>query len=372
MMRSHWNFVLAVLIANSATAAPFAYISVSSSADSSVKVMDLETMTVVRSITGVGNEPSRMVISPDYKRIFVASYIPASQGIPSRGMIYAIDTTRRSIVGELAVGLVQNRALGISPDGTRLYSWKVTSDGSSSTRNIAVINSEDLTEITSVALPPSCLQFTGDIAVHPDGRVFYSGCNEGIYSLNPTTLTTTFFAQSPISASLIIGFSPDGAELYLPTLNSSVRAFNLATAAGNDFFFDLPSGSPSITGGAHRMVISKRVNANLGAEPVFFTFFNAASGGLAIAYARRDELAPASGTPIRRWLGTAAIGPADVIGLDNASEFALTGRLGEIRKQVLSSSTPVIAPLGAIQPLAGLWRKSDIVFTDEWFRAGFE
>jgi hypothetical protein len=152
-----------------------------------------------------------------------------------------------------------------------------------------------------------------------------------------------------------------------------VRAYNLSTGASNDFFFNLPSGSPAISGGAHRMVISKRVNANLGSEPVFFTFFNAASGGLAIVHARRDELAPAIGTPTRRFVGSTAVGPSDVIGLDIGSEFALTGRLSEIRKQTLTDPTGVvIAPVGATQALAGVWRKTDIVFTDEWFRDGLE
>ena len=123
----------------------------------------------------------------------------------------------------------------------------MTSDGTTSTRNIAVLNSADLNEIVAVALPQSCLQSTGDIAVHPDGRVVFSGCSEGVYILDPNTLVPTLFAQAPITNSVILGFSPDGAELYLPTLNTTVRAFNLSTAASNDFFFNLPAGSPAIT-----------------------------------------------------------------------------------------------------------------------------
>jgi hypothetical protein len=313
------------------------------------------------------------VISPDYNRIYLASYIPASVGILAQGKIYAIDTVQRRVVADATVGLTQNRALAISPDGNKLYSWKVTNDGVSSTRNIAVLNSADLSEIATVPLAPSCLQNTGDIAVHPDGRVFFSGCTEGIYVMNPNTLALTVFVQPPNTNTVIMGFSPDGAELYVPTLTTTVRAYNVSTGASNDFFFNLPSGSPAISGGAHRMVISKRVNTSLGTEPVFFTFFNAASGGLAIAHARRDELAPASGSPTRRFVGSIAIGPADVIGLDVVSEFALTGRLSEIRKQTLSdASGAVIAPVGAIQALPGVWRKTDIVFTDEFFRDGLE
>jgi DNA-binding beta-propeller fold protein YncE len=354
-------------------AAPFAYISVSDPSDRSVKVMDLQTMTIVRNITGVGNEPSRMVISPDYNRIYVASYIPASQGVLARGMIYAIDTVSRRVVGEVAVGLIQNRALGMSPDGSRLYTWKVTNDGVSSTRNLAVINSADLSEIAIVALPASCLQTTGDIAVHPDGRVFFSGCNEGIYIMEPSTLALTFFVQPPATNTVLMGFSPDGAELYVPVPPSSVRAFNVSTGAGNNFFFNLPSGSPAISGVAHRMVASKRVNTGLATEPVFFTFFDAASGGLAIAHARRDELAPSIGSPTRRFVGTTSIGPADVMGVDTDSQFALTGRLSEVRKQTLTTaSSAVIEPASAITALPGVWRKTDLVFTDEFSRNGFE
>jgi hypothetical protein len=176
-----------------------------------------------------------------------------------------------------------------------------------------------------------------------------------------------------IGGSVIVGFSPDGSEIYMPALNSTVRAYNLSTAAANDFVFNLPSGSPAITGTVHRMVISKRVNLSLGSEPVFFTFFNAANGNLAIAHARRSELAPPVGSPLRRWVGATAIGGAsDVIGLDTISEFALTGRLDEIRKQQLSTTGAVIAPIGSNQALAGVWRKTDIVFTDELLRDGLE
>jgi WD40 repeat protein len=369
---SLFRLALGSLLVSQLSAAPFAYISVSDPSDRSVKIMDLQTMTVVRSITGVGSEPSRMVISPDYNRIYLASYIPASVGIPPQGKIYTINTTTRRVVAEATVGLIQNRALGMSPDGSKLYSWKVTNDGVSSTRSIAVLNSADLSEIATVPLPESCLQNAADIAVHPDGRVFFSGCNEGIYIMNPNTLAITFFLQS-VSNNIIVGFSPDGKELYLPAPPSTVRAHNVSTGASSDFFFNLPSGSPAISGVAHRMVVSKRFNANLGSEPVLFTFFNAASGGLAIVHARRDELAPASGTPTRRFVGSTAVGPADVIGLDAASEFALTARLSEIRKQTLSdASGAVIAPVGATQALAGVWRKTDIVFTDELFRDGLE
>jgi hypothetical protein len=368
-----WGLALGGMLLSNLHAAPFAYISVSDPSDKSVKVMDLQTMTVVRSIGGVGSEPSRMVISPDYNRIYLASYIPASVGILAQGKIYAIDTTRRRVVAEATVGLIQNRALALSPDGSRLYSWKVTNDGVSSTRNIAVLNTADLSEIASVPLPASCLQTTGDIAVHPDGRVFFTGCNEGMHILNPTTLTFALFTQVPATNSVIMGFAPDGAEVYLPTLTTTVRAYNVSTAASNDFFFNLPSGSSAISGGAHRMVSAKRVNQALGTEPVFFTFFNAASGGLAIVHARRDELAPISGPPTRRFVGSTAIGPADVIGLDTITEFALTGRLSEIRKQTLTAASgAVIEPVGATQALPGVWRKTDIVFTDELLRDGFE
>ncbi len=360
------------LLALPVFAAPFAYISLSAPSNRSVQVMDLQTMSVVRTITGVGDEPSRMVISPDYNRIYLASYLLPSVGIPARGMIYAIDTTTRTVVGQVAVGIKQNRAIGISPDGSRLYSWKLISNGTPSI-GLAVINSADLTEITTVPLPDSCIQNSTDIAVHQDGRVYLSGCNDGLYVVHPSTLTASLFTQVQISGSVIVGFSPDGSEIYMPALNSTVRAYNLSTSVANDFVFNLPSGSPAITGTVHRMVISKRFNSSLGSEPVFFTFFNAANGNLAIAHARRSELAPPVGTPLRRWVGTTAIGGAsDLIGLDTISEFGLTGRLNEISKQQLSTNGAVITPIGSNQALAGVWRKTDIVFTDELLRGGFE
>jgi len=73
-----------------------------------------------QSITGLGDEPSDMVLSPDRTRLFLSSWRLQSGG-SQIGLIYAIDTRSRLVVAERELGENQARAIALSPDGSVVY-----------------------------------------------------------------------------------------------------------------------------------------------------------------------------------------------------------------------------------------------------------
>ncbi|MBL8273713.1 MAG: hypothetical protein JNJ74_07880, partial [Xanthomonadales bacterium] len=167
------------MVTAGAGACPLAFVTTAGpgAGDDSVRVIDLSRMALVASIGGIGDEPSRMVANGDATRLWVSSYLPASVGVERRGMVYAIDTASRRVVGSVAVGNRQNRAIAISPDASRIYTFRQEGSAPNATIALAVLDAQTLATLADAALPVTeCLQFVADIKVHPDGRIFVSGC----------------------------------------------------------------------------------------------------------------------------------------------------------------------------------------------------
>ncbi|MBK9495606.1 MAG: hypothetical protein IPO08_13975 [Xanthomonadales bacterium] len=70
---------------------------VSSPGNRAVRVIDMDTLTVERSLTNVGDEPSRMVTTNDRKVIFLSSWRSSGSGLSAAGQIYRIDTAFRRV-----------------------------------------------------------------------------------------------------------------------------------------------------------------------------------------------------------------------------------------------------------------------------------
>jgi len=62
-------------------AAPFAFVSVSSPGNRAVRVIDMATLTVERSLTNVGDEPGRMVATSDRKTLYLSSWRSSGSGL---------------------------------------------------------------------------------------------------------------------------------------------------------------------------------------------------------------------------------------------------------------------------------------------------
>ena len=371
------------MVTAGAGACPLAFVTTAGpgAGDDSVRVIDLSRMALVASIGGIGEEPSRMVANGDATRLWVSSYLPTSVGVERRGMVYAIDTASRRVVGSVAVGNRQNRAIAISPDASRIYTFRQEGSAPNATIALAVLDAQTLATLADAALPVTeCLQFVADIKVHPDGRIFVSGCTDTIRVFDPVTLQASPLAPHPVSGGRMLGFSPNGAELYLPVgsatgsgTGTGMVAIELATGASNTVSWGgggagFPTGSQAI-----RMLSVQRPQDAPGDPTVYFGYMSA-SGNSPVAHARASELSPPMGPPLRQLLGRTAVGPASVLGASVDGRIGLGVRLGGMRQLGFATADPnvVIVGNGEILALPGASALSDIVIDDGLYCDGFE
>jgi DNA-binding beta-propeller fold protein YncE len=299
------------------TAQTLAFISTQSPAPG-ISVVDACSLEVVARITGLGTEPSRMVVNPSGSRIYLSSAQSGS------GIVHAIDTTTYEVVATAGAGSVQNRTIAISPDGSRVYTWKVTNAGDI---GVLVLDATDLTEIATVPITGNnCLIGRNDVFVMPDGRIVANACNDGLRIIDPLTLAVGVGPVLPAGSGSMLGASPDGVELYVGRTgalgvsanNTGVRAIDLATGASSEFAWELPpAGSfPGFASGAatRRLSVVKAPGAGL-ADTYYYAGYHSAGGAVPVAYARASDLVPnSSGVRNRRMIGLVAISGAMALG----------------------------------------------------------
>jgi DNA-binding beta-propeller fold protein YncE len=366
-----------------AAACPLAFVTTAGggAGDDGLRVVDISRMALVATIGGIGDEPSRMVANANATRLWVSSYLPSSVGVERRGMIYAIDTATRRVVGSVAVGNRQNRAIALSPDASRVYTFRQEGSVPNATIALAVLDAQTLAPLADAPLPVTeCLQFLADIKVHPDGRIFVSGCSDTIRAFDPGTLQASPVAPHPVSGGRMLGFSPNGAELYLPVgsatgsgIGTAIVAIDIATGASNPVSWagggaGFPTGSQPI-----RMLSVQRTGDAPGDPTVYFSYFSA-SGNSPVAHARASDLSPPVGPPLRQLLGRTNVGPASVVGASVDGGIGLGVRLGGARQLSFASSDPavVIVGNGAVLALPGASALSDIVVDDGLYCDGYE
>lgn len=373
------------LLPFTAVAAPHAFVSVSGPESQAVQVIDLATMTIDTTIAAVGDQPSRMVANADRSVIWLSSWrnLPGN----NEGQVHRIDTRSRQVTASAAVGLRQNRTIALSPDASRVYTWKQAFINGVGSIGVAVLDATSLAEIAVVPIEgPSCLQFASQIAVAPDGRIVAAGCADGLRIIDPSTLTVGIGAIPPLGSSPVLGFSPDGAEVYVAAAGviggagTGVRAIDLATGIGTDFHWALPPGSPNFAqnSGIARMVVVQAPLDPPGDPTVFFTY-HSAFGVTPVAWARASDLAPSGGAPrVRRLIGRALAGPSSSLGAAADGSVGLGGRLGEMQSVVFegTGSTTTIIADGPPMPLTGIAPISDIIVvspvSDALFADGFD
>jgi DNA-binding beta-propeller fold protein YncE len=369
---------------SAAGACPNAFIS-TQNVNNAVQIVDLTSMTVVGSITGIGAEPGRMVATADRSRIYLSSYIAQSFGNPARGMVYLIDTASRRVVNTASVGNRQNRTIALSPDESRVYTFKQTGSAAvgDAAIGVAVLNADTLAELALAPLPTTeCLQTAKEVIVHPDGRIFVSGCSDFIRMIDPITLNVSTLAPHPAgTVGRMLGFSPNGAELYVPVGsadvggNAGLVAIDIATGTSANFYYDLQSSSGSIFPNgsqALRMLTVQRPDDAANDPTVFFTYASAA-GNSPVVHARSSDLSPAVGAPLRRILSRHNIGASSVMGASANASQGIGTRLGGMQK--IYFSPPGIAPIAAVGnglSLPGVSNLSDIIVDDGFFCSGFE
>ena len=376
---------IALLLPLTADAAPHAFVSVSGPESQAVQVVDLATMTIDTTISGVGDQPSRMVGNADRSVIWLSSWrnLPGN----NEGQVHRIDTRSRQVTASAVVGLRQNRTIALSPDASRVYTWKQEFVGGVGSIGVAVLDATTLAEIAVVPIVgPSCLQFASQIAVSPDGRIVAAGCADGLRIIDPLSLTVSIGANPPLSSSPVLGFSPDGAEVYVASGNvvggsgTGVRAIDLATGVGTEFHWALQTGGANFgqNTGIARMVVVQAPLDPPGDPTVFFTY-HSAFGVTPVAWARASDLAPSGGAPRqRRLIGRVLAGPSSSLGAVTDGTVGLGGRLSEMQRLVFVGTGPntTIIADGPPMPLTGIAPISDIIVvppvSDALFEDGFD
>lgn len=386
-MRSYLRFaVFLVLFIEVAAAKDFAFVSVSGPGDRAIRIIDLDTMTVLGSITNVGDEPGRMVANAARSKIYLSTWRDVV-GPTNEGEVVLIDTAARSILARRVVGVKQNRAIALSPDEQRVYTWKLEVTDNGSIIGVAVLDANTLQDIATVPIVGTgCLTGAADVAVSPDGRVVVSGCSDGLRIINPVTLAVTIGATTPITSTRLLGFSPDGAEVYVPKTgaigpggNTGIRAIDLDTGVGTDFFWQLQTSSTaaySSDSAVFRMTRVQRVNDPPDDPTYFFSYFSASSQP-PIAWARASDLVPdVMGTRNRRLIGKESAGPVASLGVNPVGTVGLGARLGGIQRVATDQAVGDVVRMTAVgSPVAlpGVGGLSDVIVVEgPLFVDGFE
>jgi YVTN family beta-propeller protein len=105
------------LMASTAAAAPFAYVTNGGSifSNGTVSVIDTATNTVVATVT-VGGFPAGVAVTPDGKLVYVAN----GRSPPPIGSVSVIDTATNTVVATVPVGNAPE-GVAVTPDGKHAY-----------------------------------------------------------------------------------------------------------------------------------------------------------------------------------------------------------------------------------------------------------
>ena len=297
-----WLVAIGMLMSCVVQARTTAFVSVSSPTQGrAIRIVDVQSMTVVGSITGVGDEPSRMVADADRTRIYLSSWV-ASVG----SRVYAIDTATRSVVGFAPAGNAQNRAIAISPDGLRVYAFRREGASPNLTTAVLVLDALTLAEIASVPITgTNCATSLRDIVVMPDGRIVANACTDGLRIIDPVTFAVELGGSLPSTASRLLGVSPDGLEVYVGTGSNTIgvfgttglRAINVNTGEGNSVTWNVPPA------GSYPAFASDSVPTRMTVVPVpglppdqtlyFFSYFAASASNVPLVWTRAASLSGA-------------------------------------------------------------------------------
>ena len=344
-------------------------------------VYDVATMTESARITGFGIEPSRMVANPDRSRLYLVSRLIATPTTPAEMRVHIVSPAQRRILRTAVVGEATGRAIAISPDGTRLYVWKLVP--ATQSFGVAVLDAGSLAEIGYVPLSWTlCRTGARDLVTAPDGRLVASGCGDGLRVIDPVTLVATNFVLETDLFNDVVGIAPNGQEVYMrrtgsgaSTANALIAAINLSTGARTNVAFALPNGGDFPSGVPRRMVRVRRPADPVHDPTVFITYANpSGAGSPPIASTPVSELTP----PNRRLTRLTALGmsSASIMGVSEDGSVGVLANTRLLRRVNLDPGPlAVIAAEGPIVEVAAaggpLWL-SDIVVTRPLLEDGFE
>ncbi len=202
-----------------------------------IRVVNLNTNTIVGSPIYVSLAPAALAITPDGAYVYVACYVDGNLGT---GTVSIIKTSTNTVVKTI-MGFSGPFSILITPDGSKAY---VANFGSNNFdpcgTTVSVIDTRSNTIISTISLG---LQPSG-LAITPDGNFVYVTIYNTLYLGPGYTLLTAFegtvnvintYNQQVLSPVLLTGGSPstiaitpDGTRAYVTNYNdNTVTVFNI-------------------------------------------------------------------------------------------------------------------------------------------------
>lgn len=181
-----------------------------------VRVVNLDTNSIVGAPIVVGQAPASLAISPDGAFVYTINYV---NGNPGTGTISIIRTSDNTVVGTIP-GFSGPFAIAITPNGKYAY---VTNFGSNNFIPIGTtVSAVDLTSNTIIATIDLAIQPSG-IAITPDGRFAYATNYNTLYadSVNFNDLTPgqgtvniiDIATNTVLPPTIVVGQSPDAVAI---------------------------------------------------------------------------------------------------------------------------------------------------------------
>lgn len=197
---------------------------VTNSNSSTVTIIDLDSNTVTGTITGFDG-PSGFVINPAMPNIAYVNNYGYAGGVGSGNgtTVRIVNLDTNTIVGSAIIVGQAPAGLAITPDGAYVYVINYV-DGNPGTGTVSVIRTNDNTVVSTIS------GFSGpfDIAIAPNGSYAYV-TNFGSNNFSPvgTTLSVIDLTINQISATINLGtqpagvaITPDGKFVYVTNYNT--------------------------------------------------------------------------------------------------------------------------------------------------------
>lgn len=188
-----------------------------------VRVVNLNTNTIVGPPITVGLAPAAVAVTPNGQFVYVANY---TTGSPGAGTMSVIQTSNNTVVATIP-GFSGPFAIAMTPDGQFAY---VTNFGSNNFfpfgTTVSVVSLQSNTIVATVTLG---IQPAG-IAITPDGRYAYATNYDTLY-------TSTFFSSLVPGQGTVNIIDTATNTLIPPTIAVGQSPANIAIAPNGNFAY---------------------------------------------------------------------------------------------------------------------------------------
>jgi YVTN family beta-propeller protein/VCBS repeat-containing protein len=182
-----------------------------------IVVVNTANNSIVRTV-GIAGAPAAVTVDPTRPRAYVAN--------PMNNTVSVLDTNTNTVVATVNIPVGSNpRAIGVSPDGSRLYianNWLANGDNTDP-GTVTVLNANDLSVVTTITVG----HVPYNIAITPDGaRAYVTNSNDGTVSVIDTA-SNTVIATIPTGGARDIVLSPDGSRAYVSASGGGVGVISI-------------------------------------------------------------------------------------------------------------------------------------------------